>query len=188
METSELCSRAGRGLGRREARTVNNGGHQMRRSVWFWAVILLASCSGRASQPPGLPAPRASPVRVGSTILAPQVPTKMIRPALPPEAAARGIAGPVMVEILIAETGDVSVLSVMRGHPLLDELAKSAVRQWQYRPVVVDGRVVPIIQIGAVPFLPAKVTAFLDGRTRGKLRSNTRLHPAAAELTPSGRG
>ncbi len=85
-----------------------------------------------------------------------------------------------MVEVLIAETGDVSVLSVVRGHPLLDELAKSAVRQWKYRPVVVDCRVVPIIQIVAVPFLPAKVAAFLDGRTRGKLRSNTRLHPAAA--------
>lgn len=139
---------------------MNNGGHQVRRSIWFWAVILSACCSGRAFEPRRVPAPRASPVRVGSIIVSPQLPTKMIRPTLPPEAAARGIAGPVMVEILIAETGDVSVLSVVRGHPLLDELAKSAVRQWKYRPVVVDGRVVPVIQIVAVPFLASEGRSF----------------------------
>lgn len=135
---------------------VKNGERQMRRSVWFWALILLACCSGRASPPPHVPVPPASPVRVGSIILSPQLPTKMIRPTLPPEAAARGIAGPVMVEILVAETGDVSVLSVVRGHPLLDELAKNAVSQWKYRPVVLNGRVVPVILIVAVPFVASE--------------------------------
>jgi protein TonB len=61
-----------------------------------------------------------------------------------------------MVEILVAETGDVSVLSVVRGHPLLDELAKNAVSQWKYRPVVLNGRVVPVILIVAVPFVASE--------------------------------
>jgi len=61
-----------------------------------------------------------------------------------------------LVEILVTETGDVSVLSVVRGHPLLDELAKKAASQWKYRPLVLDGRVVPIICIVAVPFLASE--------------------------------
>ena len=135
---------------------VNNGEHEMRKRVWFWALIVLASCSGKASPPPRVTVPRAAPVRVGSIILGPQQPTKMIRPTLPPQAAARGITGPVLVEILVTETGDVSVLSVVRGHPLLDELAKKAASQWKYRPLVLDGRVVPIICIVAVPFLASE--------------------------------
>ena len=128
----------------------------MFRSVCLCTVILLASCSRGASQPVSPPGTHGSEVKVGSIILEPQIPTNMIRPALPSEAAARGLRGPVMVEIIIAETGNVSVRSVVRGHPLLDELAKSAVSQWKYGPVVVDGRVVPIIQVVAVPFIASE--------------------------------
>ena len=81
-------------------------------------------------------------------------------PLLPPEAVARGIAGPVLLEIRIGESGDVSVLGVVRGHPLLDSIAKEAVIQWRYRPVVIHGRPVPIIQVVAVSFLaPDKIEA-----------------------------
>jgi len=73
-----------------------------------------------------------------------------------------------MLEIRIAETGDVSVLSVVRGDPLLNELAKEAVGQWKYRPVVVDGRVIPVVKVVAVPFLGS------EGRRFHRYRNNRR--------------
>jgi TonB family protein len=93
-----------------------------------------------------------APVRVGS-ILHGEEPLTKVLPALPAEAAARGVLGPVLLEIRITETGDVSVLDVIRGHPLLDELAKTAVEQWKYRPVVINGRPVPTIKVVTVSFV-----------------------------------
>ena len=136
----------------------------MLRSSWFAAVVVLGSCSGSTSHRSSVPAP---PVKVGS-ILVNIEPTTMIRPTLPVAAAAQGISGPVMLEIRIAETGDVSVLSVVRGDPLLNELAKEAVGQWKYRPVVVDGRVIPVVKVVAVPFLGS------EGRRFHRYRNNRR--------------
>ena len=102
------------------------------------------------------------PVSVGS-ILHGDEPVTKVEPTLPSEAAARGVVGPVLVEIRIAETGDVSVLCVLRGHPLLDEIAKDAVSQWKYRPVVINGSFVPIIKVVAVTFVRMKVSGTGDG-------------------------
>ena len=63
---------------------------------------------------------------MGSVILNLE-PTTAVRPTLPETARAQGVRGPVLVEVRISETGDVTVLSVVRGHPLLDDLAKAAV-------------------------------------------------------------
>lgn len=128
---------------------------QMCRGLWFFGLMVSAACAGRACDGPRAPSIPAGQVRVGS-ILHGDEPVRMIRPTLPSEAEARGVAGPVVVEIRIAETGDVSVLRVLRGHPLLDELAKTAVSQWKYRPVVINGRAVPIIKVVVVPFVPSK--------------------------------
>jgi len=80
-------------------------------------------------------------------------PTKVVRPALPEKARAQGILGPVLVEVRISEAGDVSVLSVVRGHPMLNDLAKAAVEQWKYQPTVLDGRTIPVIAIAVVSFV-----------------------------------
>ena len=72
---------------------------------------------------------------------------------LPPEAVSRGIVGAVLLEIRIDESGAVSVLGVVRGHPLLDSLAKDAVIQWRYPPIVVNGQTVAIIKVVAVSFV-----------------------------------
>ena len=74
----------------------------------------------------------------------------MVRPTLPPEAIERGITGPVVLEVRISETGDVSVLQVLRGDPVLHEAAKAAVAQWKYRPYIFSGTAVPMIAIVTV--------------------------------------
>jgi TonB family protein len=111
-------------------------------------VLLLASCAARSQQT----MVAGKQARVGSVILHLE-PASVVRPALPEAARGQGIFGPVLVEVRIAETGDVSVLSVVRGHPLLNDLAKTAVGQWKYPPTVFEGRVIPVIAIVAVSFV-----------------------------------
>jgi TonB family protein len=161
---------------------------QMCRGLWFFALIVSTACAGRASDGPRAPSiPAGRQVKVGS-ILHGDEPVRMTRPTLPSEAQARGVAGPVVVEIRIAETGDVSVLRVLRGHPLLDELAKTAVSQWKYRPVVIDGRAVPIIKVVAVPFVPSKDPIGVHERKPRARSGLTRAAPDGRPLTVSSRG
>jgi TonB family protein len=111
-------------------------------------VLLLASCAAKSPQS----ADAGTQARVGSVILHLE-PISVVRPALPEEARGQGIVGPVLVEVRISEGGDVSVLSVVRGHPLLNDLAKAAVGQWKYPPTVFEGRTIPVIAIAAVSFV-----------------------------------
>lgn len=122
----------------------------MRLTLCSLALATATGCAGVPMQAP-VETPDAA-VMVGS-ILHGEEPLTKVLPGLPAGAAARRVLAPVIVEIRITETGDVSVLDVIRGHPLLDELAKTAVEQWKYRPLVINGRPVPIIKVVAVSFV-----------------------------------
>ena len=123
---------------------------KMRAGVWLWVLVIASVCAADDRQASGVA--QRQPARVGSSIHGDEPVTK-VQPTLPPEALARGVVGPVVLEIRISKTGNVSVLGVLRGHPLLDERAKAAVRRWKYRPAIVNGRVVPIIKVVAVSFV-----------------------------------
>ena len=121
--------------------------HQMRVTVLL--LILTSAC---AATQRARSVDHGQPARVGSTLHGDE-PVKTVQPILPPEAVSRRVVGPVLLEIRIDESGAVSVLGVVRGHPLLDSLAKDAVIQWRYRPTVVNGQSVPIIKVVAVSFV-----------------------------------
>jgi TonB family protein len=105
--------------------------------------------------PPGSPDGTASgggaPVRVGGNI---KTPTKIkdVRPVYPPEAHAAGIAGMVILEVVIDTTGNVETAKVLRSIPLLDQAAIDAVRQWQFTPTHLNGAAVPVIMTVTVNF------------------------------------
>lgn len=65
--------------------------------------------------------------------------TKYVKPRRPELARLAQIHGAVRMEILIDVTGSVAEAEVISGHPLLVEAALDAVRQWQYKPTVVNG-------------------------------------------------
>lgn len=44
------------------------------------------------------------------------------------------------------------VSSITDVYPVLEELARSGVTQWKYRPIMINERAVPIIQVVAVTF------------------------------------
>src|SRR5688572_21449795 len=98
--------------------------------------------------PPGSPDAMVSggmaPVRVGGNI---KTPTKIrdVRPVYPPDAFAAGIAGMVILEVVIDTSGNVEAAKVLRSIPMLDQAATDAVKQWQFTPTHLNGAAVPVI-------------------------------------------
>jgi TonB family protein len=90
-------------------------------------------------------------VHVAST-LSSSDPIVKITPTLPAAAKRAGITGPVVLEITVDQTGNVTVGRVLHGDPLLNEAAEDAVKQWKYRPVLVDGRPASVVLSVSVAF------------------------------------
>src|SRR5262249_7288064 len=75
---------------------------------------------------------------------------KSVQPPYPPIAKAARASGPVQVQIIISETGEVIEASVISGHPLLRDAALEAARQWLFKPTELSG--VPVKVQGILTF------------------------------------
>ena len=67
-----------------------------------------------------------------------------VQPRYPPMAATARIEGAVMLAAVIGRDGTVQNLRVVSGHPMLSGAAVEAVRQWRYRPYVLNGEPVEV--------------------------------------------
>ena len=103
------------------------------------AVPASQACLGRA------------PVRVGGAIAAPQR-THDVQAVYPADALQQKIEGVSVIEVVIDCTGAVSDARVLRGVPVLNDAALDAVRQWRYRPTLLNGAPVPVIMTVTVSF------------------------------------
>ena len=63
-----------------------------------------------------------------------------VEPAYPRDARAMGLRGSVRLQITIAEDGTVRDPQVVNGNPILARAALAAVRQWRYRPTLLNGK------------------------------------------------
>jgi protein TonB len=88
--------------------------------------------------PPPPPAPRA-PVRAGGQIQAPAL-VKRVPPVYPSMAVNAQVQGVVILEATVGRDGRVEDVEVLRSVPLLDKAAIEAVRQWEYEPLLLNGR------------------------------------------------
>jgi protein TonB len=61
-----------------------------------------------------------------------------IQPQYPPLARQARVSGTVKLHAIIAKDGTVQELQVISGHPLLIQAALDAVRQWRYRPTLLN--------------------------------------------------
>ena len=66
-----------------------------------------------------------------------------MEPEYPREARDQRIQGAVILKIKISETGNVTDVVLISGHPLLAQAAVDAVKQWKYKPYLQDGAPVP---------------------------------------------
>jgi protein TonB len=92
--------------------------------------------------PPPPPSPPQKPLRISDS----QAPKPIVRinPIYPTIAQSARIEGVVVIEATINIQGDVENAKILRGHPLLNEAALSAVRQWKYVPYKLNGEPIPI--------------------------------------------
>jgi protein TonB len=67
-----------------------------------------------------------------------------VTPMYPPLAKQARIQGTVRFNATIAKDGTVKNLEIVSGHPLLAEAAQEAVRQWVYRPTLLNGQPVEV--------------------------------------------
>jgi len=68
-----------------------------------------------------------------------------VKPEYPEVARRSGVEGTVHLQATIGPDGAVREVKVLSGHPLLGQAATAAVRQWRYRPTVLDGKPVSVI-------------------------------------------
>jgi len=66
------------------------------------------------------------------------------RPTYPPLAKQARIQGVVELNAVIGKDGTVQNLSVVKGHPLLVNAALEAVKQWRYKPTLLNGEPVEV--------------------------------------------
>ena len=56
------------------------------------------------------------------------------------------------MEAVISKEGSIESLRVVTGHPLLNQAALDAVKQWKYRPTLLNGEPVEVITTVTVTF------------------------------------
>ena len=67
-----------------------------------------------------------------------------ILPVYPPLARSARIQGQVVLQAVISKQGVIENLKVLAGHPMLAPAAIEAVRQWRYRPYVLNNEAVEV--------------------------------------------
>ncbi len=93
--------------------------------------------------PPGRNAPEIVRVRVAAGVSQGMV-VKKVQPIYPDAAKRERIQGKVRVRAVINKTGDITDLEVIEGPIELVVSAVNAVRQWKYRPYVLNGEPVEV--------------------------------------------
>ncbi|MGA8868334.1 MAG: TonB family protein [Candidatus Sulfotelmatobacter sp.] len=80
---------------------------------------------------------------------------KRVQPTYPPSALRMRVEGSVELVATVSAQGDITSLKVLRGTPLLAHAAEDAVKQWKYKPYLLDGKPVDIqTQITVIFKLP----------------------------------
>jgi protein TonB len=69
---------------------------------------------------------------------------RKIQPNYPALARSARIQGMVVLQAVIGKQGNIENLRVMSGHPMLVQAALDAVRQWRYRPYVLNNEPVEV--------------------------------------------
>jgi protein TonB len=101
--------------------------------------------------PPPVPSVKASPYRQGGKVQTANL-IHQVNPVYPQIARQTRIQGVVVMEAVISKEGSVESLRVISGHPLLLQAAIDAVKQWKYRPTLLNGEPVDVVTTITVTF------------------------------------
>jgi len=90
------------------------------------------------------PPPPAEVVRIGGSMKTPRL-ARRVEPEYPDVAQRAAIEGIVILEATVGEDGRVDGVKVLRSQSLLEQAAIAAVKQWQYEPLIWNGRPTPFV-------------------------------------------
>jgi TonB family protein len=79
-------------------------------------------------------------------------PVRIVRPTYPALARQTHVEGRVSLNCLVGTDGLVEKVEVKKGHPLLIQAATDAVSKWKFKPVVLNGKPVPMETIVNIDF------------------------------------
>lgn len=76
------------------------------------------------------------------------MPIVRINPQMPRKAAMRGIEGYVIVQFTVTKSGSTKDVKILEARPprIFDRAAKRAILKWRYKPQLVDGKPVEVMQ------------------------------------------
>jgi protein TonB len=118
--------------------------------------LCIGTCPGAGGSKNGVPggtglepAPVVRPpdpptTRVRVSIMDPGFLVHRVQPVYPDLPRRIRIQGPVVLRAVISRSGEIQELRVISGHPMLSPAALDAVRQWRYRPYLLNGVAVEV--------------------------------------------
>jgi len=111
--------------------------------------VFLASCSKKekTSSKNEIKTPKVVKKETQKEPIKIDKPPKIIKKVIPeyPKVARQArIARVVTIEITEDENGKVIKTKVLKGHPLLNDAAVKAVKQWKFEPFIIDGNPSPV--------------------------------------------
>jgi periplasmic protein TonB len=91
------------------------------------------------------PPPKSAPsrIRVGGNVQAASL-VRKVDPIYPPIAKTAHISGTVVLHAIIGKDGSVQNLEYVNGPPLLMKSAMDAIKQWRYKPTMLNGEPVEV--------------------------------------------
>ncbi|HZG54086.1 MAG TPA: energy transducer TonB [Pyrinomonadaceae bacterium] len=111
---------------------------------------------------------------------------KSVPPTYPAIAKAAGAQGPVSVEIVVGETGDVEAAKAASGHPLLQQAAVEAARQWKFAPTQLSGNAVKVSGTISFNFTLPKEGEAAAGEGAMRVLIPSRAHEGEGHIRMSG--
>ncbi|MGA9042658.1 MAG: energy transducer TonB [Terriglobales bacterium] len=95
--------------------------------------------------------PSPTRVRVSQGIMKDLI-IKKVNPKYPEDARKAHVEGRVTLQVTISKDGDVTQLHLVSGNPLLAPAAMDAVKQWKYKPYVLEGQPVEVESTATISF------------------------------------
>jgi protein TonB len=106
------------------------------------AILNLPTTYTAAPPPPPRPAPEHVRIRVSQMESGALI--HQVQPVYPAPARITRVQGTVQLAAVIGRDGAIKDLRVLSGHPMLVTAAVDAVRQWRYRPYILNGQPVEV--------------------------------------------
>jgi protein TonB len=94
--------------------------------------------TGEGTGGPVIAVKKSGPVRISGGVMAGQLVTR-VQPTYPAIARSARLSGTVVLAAKISKTGTIEDLSVVSGPAMLTGAAIDAVKQWRYKPYMLNG-------------------------------------------------